>query len=84
MLTMVVDNPAWDFATFLADASPAVMLAIFIVALLRRWLVLPRELDDRDKRITELEEERDEFKNMAFQALKVGERVASAVEERGR
>lgn len=84
MLTMVVDNPAWDFATFLADASPAVMLAIFILALLKRWLVLPRELDDRDKRVVELEGERDEYKNIAFRALNVGERVASAVEDRGR
>lgn len=81
---MTTDPSVWDFAGFLADASPAVMLAMFIIALLRRWLVLPRELDDRDKRITELEEERDEFKTMAFQALKVGERVASAVEGRGR
>lgn len=74
----------WGFISFLADASPAVMLAIFIVALLRRWLILPRELDDRDKRIGELEQERNEYKDMAFQALRVGERVTDVVDGRGR
>jgi cell division protein FtsL len=74
---------ALDFAGTLAGASPALMLAIFIVALLRRWLVLPRELDQRDQRIAELEKERDEFKTMALRALNVGERVVSVAEDRG-
>lgn len=73
-----------DAAGILADASPALMLAIFVIALLRRWLVLPRELDDRDRRIAELETERDEYKTMAFRALNVGERVVSVAEERAR
>jgi hypothetical protein len=73
-----------DFAGTLADASPALMLAIFIIALLRRWLVLPRELDDRDRRIAELERERDQFKTMTFRLLNVGERVVGAAEERDR
>ena len=73
-----------DLVSTLASASPAVMLAIFIIALIRRWLVLPRELDAAGKRIMELEKERDEFKAMAFSALNVGERVTSVVESRGR
>lgn len=73
-----------DVATTLAEASPALMLGIFIVALLRRWLVLPRELDARDKRVDELEVERDEWKAMALQALTVGERVVQVAEDRGR
>lgn len=73
-----------DFAGTLAGASPALMLAIFIIALLRRWLVLPRELDDRDRRIAELERERDQFKTMTFRLLNVGERVVGAAEERDR
>lgn len=74
---------ALNFAGTLAGASPALMLAIFIVALLKRWLVLPRELDARDNRVTELERERDEYKQMAFRALQVGERVATVAEDRG-
>lgn len=77
-------NGFLDFAGTLADASPALMLAIFIIALLRRWLVLPRELDDRDRRIGELERERDQFKTMTFRLLNVGERVVGAAEERDR
>lgn len=73
-----------DLASVLANASPALMLAILIIALLRRWLVLPRELDDRDRRITELEKERDEYKLLLFRVVNVGERVTAAAEERGR
>jgi hypothetical protein len=73
-----------DAASAFADASPAVIFIVFIIALLRGWLVLPRELDDRDKRITELETERDEYKLMAFRAVGLGERVVSAAEERSR
>lgn len=36
-------NPT-DLAATLATASPALMLAIFIIALSRSWLILPREL----------------------------------------
>ena len=74
--------------TTLADtvgtASPAVMLAMFIIALVRRWFVLPRELDQSLKRIAELEKERDEYKVMLFRALDVSERITTAVEERAR
>ena len=72
------------FASVLADASPALMLAIFILALSRGWLVLPRELENRDKRIVELGAERDEYKRMAFRALDVGERITTVAEERNR
>lgn len=77
-------NGLLDMAGTIADASPPVMLAIFILVLLRGWLVLPREVEYRDKRIAELERERDEYKDMAFRALNVGERVVSAAEERTR
>jgi cell division protein FtsL len=73
-----------DYAGLLSSASPALMLAIFIVALSTRRLILPRELDNCEKRVRELEGERDEFKAMAFRALNVGERVVSVAEERGR
>ena len=74
----------FDWAGVLSTASPAFMLAIFILALSTRRLVLPRELDERDKRILQLEAERDEYKQMAFRALNVGERVVSVAEARNR
>jgi cell division protein FtsL len=86
--------PAWftaqdpvtgfQWAEVLSSASPALMLAIFILALSTRRLILPREIDDRDKRILQLEVERDEYKQMAFRALNVGERVVSVAEQRDR
>jgi hypothetical protein len=71
-------------AETIGNASPAVMLAMFILALVRRWFVLPRELDQSYKRITELELERDEYKAMLFRALDVSERITAAVEERSK
>lgn len=71
----------FEAASALASASPAVMLAMFIFALLRKWLILPRELAQRDKRIAQLEHERDEFKEMAYKALRIGERVTKATEQ---
>lgn len=79
-----VPPSVFDFAGTLASASPAVMLAIFIIALSTRRLVLPRELDVANARIVELERERDEYKGMALRTLETAERVASAVNERGR
>ena len=73
---------AW--AEVLSSASPAFMLAILIVALSTRRLILPRELDDRDKRILQLEVERDVYKQMEFRALKVGERVVSVAVSKDR
>lgn len=69
-------------AGVLADASPPVMLAILIIALLRGWLVLPRETRIQQQRMTELAAERDEYKRLAFQAVGLGERVATVVEHR--
>jgi cell division protein FtsL len=74
----------FQWAEILSSASPAFMLAIFIIALSTRRLILPRELDDRDKRIRELETERDEYKMMVFRALNVGERVVSVAEQKDR
>ena len=71
-------------AETIGNASPAVMLAMFIIALIRRWFILPRELDQSYKRIAELEKERDEYKDMLFRALNVSERITAAVEERTR
>ena len=74
----------FQWAEVLSSASPAFMLAILIFALSTRRLVLPRELDERDKRILQLEVERDEYKQMAFRALNVGERVVSVAESKDR
>jgi len=82
-----------DYAGLLSSASPALMLAIFIVALSTRRLILPRELDVCIERLDELEKrhaeriaeiikERDEYKTLAFDALRIGERVVSAAEDR--
>lgn len=70
-----------DLANLLTGASPVALFAIFIVALLKRWLILPREIDEKDKRIAELVIERDEYKGMAFRALDIGERITSATEQ---
>lgn len=76
--------PGMDIAGTLASASPALMLAIFIIALSTKRLILPRELDVANARILELEKERDEYKHMAFRTLELGERAVGAVGERGR
>jgi cell division protein FtsL len=84
LLTAQEPTSGFQWAEVLSSASPAFMLAIFIIALSTRRLILPRELDDRDKRILQLEVERDEYKQMAFRALNVGERVVSVAESRDR
>ena len=74
----------YEWAELLSSASPGLMLAIFIVALSAGKIILPREVESRDKRILQLEVERDEYKQMAFRALNVGERVVSVAEQRDR
>lgn len=74
----------FQWAEVLSSASPAFMLAVFIIAMVAGKIVLPREVDSRDKRILQLEVERDEYKQMAFRALNVGERVVSVAEQRDR
>jgi hypothetical protein len=71
-----------EITNVLTTASPVGLFAMFIVALLKRWLILPREIDEKDKRITQLEAERDEYKSMAYRALDIGERITSATEHR--
>lgn len=73
-----------DVATSMASLSPPVMLAVALLAFLRGWVVMPREIDRRDAQIAELEKERDEYKIMLFRALDVSERITAAVEERDR
>lgn len=70
-----------DLLSLLTNASAPGLFAVFVVALLRRWLILPREIDEKDKRIAQLESERDEYKGMAFRALDIGERITSATEQ---
>lgn len=70
-----------ELVNFLSNASPIALISLLAVALLRRWLVLPRELDEKSIRIRELEMERDEYKDMVFRALNVGERIADASEK---
>lgn len=71
-----------ELAQLLTNSSPVFLFSLFIVALLKRWLVLPREVDDKAQRVRELEAERDEYKDMAFRALNIGERIVSASENR--
>jgi hypothetical protein len=59
------------------------MLVLALLALWRGWVVFPREVEVRDKRIADLREERDEFKTLTLAALKQAERVVSKAEERG-
>lgn len=72
-----------EAAGALASASPPVMLAILIIALLKGWLILPREAAIQRQRLTELAAERDEYKALAFKAVGLGERVVTAAENRG-
>jgi cell division protein FtsL len=83
---LVAQAPAngFEWAGVLSTASPALMLAIFILAMAAGKIVLPREVASRDKRILQLEVERDEYKQMVFRALQVGERVVSVAEARDR
>lgn len=76
----------------LANASPAVMLVIFLYLLIvKKTLALGREVVERDARIAALEAEkasavaritgeRDEFKGLLFHALNVADRSTSAAE----
>lgn len=64
----------------IANASPVALFGLFIASLLKGWLVLPRELQARDKRIIELARERDEFKAMAYKTLNISERFVSVTE----
>lgn len=75
-------NALIGFASALADASPPVMLAILIIALLRGWLILPRESKIQERRLADLKAERDEYKALAFKAVGLGERVANVAEQR--
>jgi len=80
LLSQSMGGNGTDFLAVLTSASPIGMLAIFVIALSTGKLVLPRELDNRDKRIAQLEAELDQYKSLAFGALKIGEQVASVVE----
>jgi len=84
MLGQAMGGSGTDFLAVLTSASPIGMLAVFVIALSTGKLVLPRELDNRDKRIAQLEAETNQYKELAFGALRVGERVTSRAEERDR
>ncbi len=84
LLSQSMGGSGTDFLAVLTSASPIGMLAIFVIALSTGKLVLPRELDNRDKRIAQIEAELDQYKTLAFGALKIGERVTSAAEGRDR
>lgn len=66
------------FIDLVSGLGPVGLGALFTWALLSGRLVLPREVAQRDARIAELTRERDEFKRLAYQALRVGERAADA------
>ncbi len=84
LLSQAMGGSGTDILAVLTGASPIGMLAIFVIALSTGKLVLPRELDNRDKRVAQLEAELDQYKTLAFGALKIGERVTSAAEGRAR
>lgn len=95
LIAVEAQTTGLDFVSLLPTAGPSLMLAIFIVSLSTRRLILPRELDlalerlaNEEKRhaerVAEVIKERDEYKAMAFDALRIGERVVSVAEERQR
>ncbi len=84
LLSQSMGGNGTDFLAVLTSASPIGMLAVFVIALSTGKLVLPRELDNRDKRVAQLETELDQYKELAFSALRVGERATSHAEERDR
>ncbi len=71
-----------DLLSVLSSASPIVLISLFVAVLLKGGLVLPREVERRDKELAEAKLERDEYKNMAFKLANIGERVTTAVEGR--
>ena len=84
-------NDPGMFIELLGNATPVTLFVVLIFALLKGWLILPdkiadqeKRLEDRDKRIVELVDEKDEFKEMAFRALNIGERVADVHDNKGR
>ncbi len=84
LLSQSMGGNSTDFLAVLSSASPIGMLAVFVIALSTGKLVLPRELDNRDKRIAQLEAETDQYKAVAFSALTIGERATGVAEERDR
>ncbi len=71
-----------DLLNLVTNASPVALFALLVLALMRRWFVLPREVDERDKRIAQLEEERDKYEALLFKAVDLTERVATVAESR--
>lgn len=65
----------------LSELSPLGLFAMFIVALLKGWLVLPRELQDRDSNLAKKDKEIAELKTMLYKALNLGERMTFVAEE---
>ena len=74
----------FDVANTIAEVSGPVMLVLALIALWRGWVVFPRELEIRDRRIADLRAERDEFKDLTLAAIRQAERVVDKAEERSR
>lgn len=92
-ILLASDPVGFSGSELLSNLTPVGMLVSFIVALWRRWLILPRELDERDARITAMEEayaarlsaleaEIRQFRELAFTSLRIGERAAAVAESR--
>lgn len=73
---------ALDFLNMVTNLSPVALFALLVFALMRRWFVLPREVDERDKQIAKLQEERDKYEALLFKAVDLTERVATVAESR--
>jgi hypothetical protein len=82
----------WEsFGKLVENASPLGLFAMFLYALVTKRLRLEREVTDRDERIVELKAEkdsavnrlvgeRDQFRDLLFTALQIGEKAATVAE----
>lgn len=81
-----------NLVDLLSNASGPVMLAIIIVAAVTGKIRMPREVESLERQLAEkdaahaktlqgVEEQRDEFKRIAFGALRIGEKVVTVTED---
>ena len=66
---------------FVGSLSPLGFVTLGLLALVRGWVVFPREVDAREARIVELVKERDKLLDASLRALSLGERLGRVVED---
>ncbi len=74
--------PTLEMLELLSRIGAAGTWVFIIIALLRGWFILPREVKTREDRITELVDERDRWQAVAFDSLQISDKVANAVAPR--